>query len=90
MGDGGCKNYYNKHNLHTRIEWRICGLKLSPNMSQNFCEHCEKLVLADWKKHMGNFLYEDISPFIISLGESDLESASKEDNDDSPFSSEII
>ena len=39
---------------------------------------------------MGNFLYEDISPFIISLGESDLESASKEDNDDSPFSSEII
>ena len=37
---------------------------------------------------MGNFSYEDIPPFIISLGESDSES--EDDDYDSNFSSDII
>jgi hypothetical protein len=60
-------------------------------MWQNFCRHCKELVSADWAKLMGNLSFENIPPFIISLGESDSESGDFDtDNDDSEFSNEIM
>jgi hypothetical protein len=41
--------------------------KCTPEMWQNFCRHCEELILADLTKHMGNVSYENIPPFIIYL-----------------------
>jgi hypothetical protein len=62
--------------------------KCTPEMWQNFCRHCEELILADLTKHTGNVSYENIPPFIISLGESNSES--DDDNDDTNFHGEIM
>jgi hypothetical protein len=51
--------------------WLESILKRSPEMWQHFCRHCEELISADWAKLMGNLSFENIPPFIISLGESD-------------------
>jgi hypothetical protein len=89
------KSYYNKHinsrpSSKDKVEdlWRKSVSKYTPETWQNFCRHCEELILADWRKHMGNVSYENISPFIILLGESDSES--DDDNDYTDFHGEIM
>ena len=90
MAWGYCKAYYNKQissepPSKDRVQklWLEVLSKCSPTMWQNFCSHTEKLILADWKKHMGNLSVENIPPFIIELGESDSESDNDMNSDSS-------
>lgn len=81
MAWGQCKGFYNKHinsqpSSKDKVAnlWREALLKCTPDMWQNYCNHCEKLILSDWKKYMGNLSIENIPPFIISLEDSDSDS----------------
>jgi len=87
MAWGFCKQYYNKHidsqpSSKDKVAnlWRDALSKCTPDMWQNFCKHCEKLISADWTKHMGHLSVENIPPFIISLEESDSELATDSDS----------
>lgn len=94
MAWGQCKGFYNKHinsqpSSKDRVSnlWREALSKCTPDMWQNYCNHCAKLISEDWAKHMGTCSIENVPPFIISLGESDSES---DINDEPDSSSELM
>ena len=58
--------------------------------SRNALQICGKIFMEIVKKHVGNFSYETIPPYIISIDESDSGSESEDDAEDSKFSSKII
>jgi hypothetical protein len=68
--------------------WLESILKYIPEMWQHFCRYCEELISEDWAKLMGNLSFENVSPLIISLGESDWDFDAG--NDHSEFSNEIM
>lgn len=73
-----CKNFYNKHiNSQPSSKdkvmtlWRKALSLYTSDKWKNSIAHCEKEILDDWKKYMGNSSVDDIPPFIISLEASD-------------------
>lgn len=90
MAWGYCKNYYNKYvgsrppsKDKVRNLWLEALSKCTPDMWQNYCNHCEKLISEDWTRHMGNCSIENIPPFVISLAEDESGSDVTYDSDSS-------